>query len=347
MPPSTTPPPRVSIGVPVYNGEPFLPETLDSLLEQTEGDFEILLCDNGSTDRTEAIGREYAARDSRIHYERTERNQGAAFNFNRTLELARAPFFKWAAADDVCAPRFLEHCLHALEADPGAVLAYPLTAMIDEGGALIDEPGDVVRVGEWPTDVRGRTQTIIGAVFRDGRAAATTVHGVIRTQVLRDAHPFGAYFGSDFALVTELALAGRFAEVPELLAFLRRHPASSSGYARRPSAEAMQSFFRAGSGGWLRGQLALRRRYIEVPRAILRSDEPLPRRIALVGWTLGQVSQRAAWRVGWELRTLRRGGSAARDAADAERAHWSELCGAEVRSQRAAARWRTLARVAG
>jgi glycosyltransferase involved in cell wall biosynthesis len=347
MPVSTTPPPRVSIGVPVYNGERFLRETLDSLLAQTESDFEILLCDNGSSDGTEAIGRDYAARDPRIRYERSEHNRGAAFNFNRTLELARAPYFKWAAADDVCAPSFIERCLAALEADPGIVLAYPLTAMIDEGGELIDQPGDVVRIGEWPTDVRRRTQTIIGAVFRDGRAAATTVHGVVRTEVLRRAHPFGAYFGSDFALVTELALAGRIVEVPELLAFFRRHPDSSSGYARRPSAKAMESFFHAGSGGWLRGQLALRRRYVEVPRAILRSREPLARRLALVGWTAQQVSHRASWRIGWELRALRRGAKAATDAAQSERPHWSQLCSADARSVSTAARWRALAHLAG
>ena len=283
MPVSTMPPPRISVGVPVYNGERFLPETLDSLLAQTESDFEILLCDNGSTDGTEAIGRDYAARDPRVRYERTPQNRGAAFNFNRTLELASAPYFKWAAADDVCAPRFLERCLAALEEDHGVVLAYPLTAMIDEDGALIDQPGDVARVGEWPTDVRRRTQTIIGAVFRDGRGAATTVHGLVHTDAVRRARPFGAYFGSDFALVTELALIGRIAEVPELLAFFRRHPDSSSGYARRPSAKAMESFFHAGSGSVLRGQLALRRRYVEVPRAILRSREPLARRLLLVG----------------------------------------------------------------
>lgn len=343
---TTTPRPRVSIGVPVYNGERFLPETLDSLLAQTEGDFEILLCDNGSSDGTEAICRDYAARDPRIRYERNERNHGAAFNFNRTLDLARAPYFKWAAADDVCAPTFLEQCLAAIEADPGAVLAYPLTAMIDDGGALIGRPDDVVRLGEWPADVRGRTRTIVGAVFRDGRAAATTVHGVIRTEALRRAHPFGAYFGSDFALVTELALLGGIAEVPELLAFMRRHPASSSGYARRPSAKAMESFFHAGSRGWLGGQLALRRSYVEVPRVILRSGEPLPRRLALVGWTLRQVSHRAAWRIGWELRSLRRGASAATDAVVLPHPHWSDLCRPDARSAGPAARWRALARVA-
>jgi glycosyltransferase involved in cell wall biosynthesis len=63
--------PRVRIGLPAYNGERHLPAALDSLLAQTYGDFELIISDNASTDRTEEICREYAARDSRIRYHRS------------------------------------------------------------------------------------------------------------------------------------------------------------------------------------------------------------------------------------------------------------------------------------
>ena len=79
--------PRVSIGIPVYNGENYLAEALDSLLRQSFGDFELLISDNASTDRTQEICRAYAARDARIRYVRQDRNIGAGPNHNRVLEL--------------------------------------------------------------------------------------------------------------------------------------------------------------------------------------------------------------------------------------------------------------------
>jgi glycosyltransferase involved in cell wall biosynthesis len=74
--------PRVSIGMPVYNGEPYLTRALDALLAQSFTDFELIISDNASTDATETICREYAARDRRIRYYRCNENHGAAWNFN-------------------------------------------------------------------------------------------------------------------------------------------------------------------------------------------------------------------------------------------------------------------------
>ena len=83
----------VSIGVPVYNGENHLAAALDSFLRQTYEDFEVVVSDNGSTDRTEQIARDYAARDPRIRYYRSDINFGAAWNFNRVVELAQGEVF--------------------------------------------------------------------------------------------------------------------------------------------------------------------------------------------------------------------------------------------------------------
>jgi glycosyltransferase involved in cell wall biosynthesis len=77
--------PRVSIGLPVYNGERFLKEALDSLLAQIYTDFELIISDNASTDQIESICRTYAASDRRIRYYRNKENVGAAHNFNRVL----------------------------------------------------------------------------------------------------------------------------------------------------------------------------------------------------------------------------------------------------------------------
>ena len=105
------PVPRVSVGLPVYNGERFLAQAIDSVLQQTHSDLELVISDNASTDRTEEICRSYTTQDSRVRYFRSSANIGACRNFSRVFELSRAPYFKWACYDDICVPGFLEKCV--------------------------------------------------------------------------------------------------------------------------------------------------------------------------------------------------------------------------------------------
>jgi glycosyltransferase involved in cell wall biosynthesis len=109
--------PKVSIGMPVYNGEKYIREALGSLLAQTFTDFELIISDNASTDGTEAICREYAARDSRIRYVRQSENRGPAPNFQYVLNEAVGQYFMWAAADDEWLPTFVSECRTVLEND--------------------------------------------------------------------------------------------------------------------------------------------------------------------------------------------------------------------------------------
>src|SRR4029453_11186732 len=127
--------PMVSIGLPVYNGERYVGELLNSLLAQSFTDFELLISDNASTDATELICRRYAAADPRIRYVRQETNRGAAVNHNLLLEHARGRYFKWVGHDDRCDHDYLAACLAALEADPGAVLCHSDTVVIDLDGS--------------------------------------------------------------------------------------------------------------------------------------------------------------------------------------------------------------------
>ena len=129
--------PRVTVGVPVFNGESFLAETLDSLLNQTFSDFEIVISDNASTDRTEEICRAYAARDPRIRYYRSDANRGAAWNHNRVFELARGEYFKWNSADDLCAPEFLARCVAALDEDASAIMVCSNVLVSDDYGEAV------------------------------------------------------------------------------------------------------------------------------------------------------------------------------------------------------------------
>lgn len=98
---------KLSIGMPVYNGEEYIRDALDSLLGQTFVDFELIISDNASTDTTEKICLEYARRDSRIFYFRQKENIGAVANFQFVFEHAQTNLFMWAAYDDKWAKNYL------------------------------------------------------------------------------------------------------------------------------------------------------------------------------------------------------------------------------------------------
>jgi len=115
----------VTIGLPVFNGEAFLRRAVDSILAQTYADFELLISDNCSTDGTAGICQSHLLAHQRVRYLRQPENIGAAKNYNKLVALSSSKYFKWAAHDDVMAPRFLEECLRALEQDPGVVLHFP------------------------------------------------------------------------------------------------------------------------------------------------------------------------------------------------------------------------------
>ena len=127
MPLDVTGSPRLTVGLPTYNGEEYLAQALDSLLAQTFTDFELIISDNASTDATESIARAYAARDPRIRYVRHPRNRGSAFNHTYVIREARGEYFKWASDDDLYAPDLLERCVEALDNRPEIPLAHAWT----------------------------------------------------------------------------------------------------------------------------------------------------------------------------------------------------------------------------
>lgn len=213
--------PRVSIGLPVYNGESYLELALQSLLGQTFDDFEILISDNASSDRTADICQEYAGRDGRIRYERAAENLGAARNYNRVFEMSSGEYFKWAAHDDLCAPTYLERCVETLDRAPsGVVLSYPNLLVIDANGTVVPWEDDDL-------DLRQkRPYDRLHQVLRNA-VMCSPIFGLIRSSALRRTRLIGAYNGSDHVTLAELALLGEFWEIPEQLFYRRRHPGDS------------------------------------------------------------------------------------------------------------------------
>lgn len=125
--------PKVSICIPTYNGATYLEETLESVSAQTFGDFEAIVVDDGSTDATVDICAEFARRDPRFRVERNPRNRGLVGNWNRCVELSRAPWVKFVFQDDLLRPIGLSTLLDAATR-AGTPLAFGRRGFIFEDG---------------------------------------------------------------------------------------------------------------------------------------------------------------------------------------------------------------------
>jgi len=208
----------VSIGMPVYNGELYLEEAINSVLDQTFTDFELIISDNASTDRTAEICAEYETRDPRIRYFRQERNLGAAPNHNFTVEKAKGRYFKWLAHDDIIDPNWLERCVEVLERYSEVQLAFPRTLRIDESGAVTGsypDYGGMRLMSSRPSERFG------DMVCKQHNCVA--IFGLVRTRQLLETNMLSAREDSDRHLLADLALRGPLFEIPEYLFKRREH----------------------------------------------------------------------------------------------------------------------------
>jgi len=237
--------PRVSVGLAVYNGENYLREAIDSILAQTFTDFELILSDNASTDKTQEICLEYAAKDNRIRYYCNDRNMGAAWNQTRVYELARGEYYKLAAHDDLITPDFLEKCVKALDQNPSAVLCHSWTRKIDRDGNILEDQGDGSYIPNYPSYIRF-IKRVLQPLLGDGKThfdspsprvrfrsqigtynSCYHIFGLMRVSALKQTPGLENYSHSDGVLLARLALLGKFCEIPEYLFISRKHAGQS------------------------------------------------------------------------------------------------------------------------
>jgi glycosyltransferase involved in cell wall biosynthesis len=213
--------PLLGVGLFVFNGERFIEEALQSILNQTFTDFELIISDNASTDRTGEIAQAYAKCDDRIRYYRSEKNMGAGWNARRVYELARGKYFKWAAVDDLLEPDLLERCVEILESDPGCVVAHARTKEVDENRVFIRNYVTPTK-SDYDDPV-----TRFREMLWEGGDRCYQIYGVMRMSALRQLPPQGIYVNADGVLLARMSLLGRFYEVPEYLFVNRRHSTQS------------------------------------------------------------------------------------------------------------------------
>lgn len=221
LPAPSSPPPSVSIGLPVYNGARFLPQALESLLGQSFSDIELIVSDNASSDSTQDICTEYAMRDARIRYVRQNVNIGAMRNWNFVARQARGKYFKWSSASDYCAPDMLARCFAAMEAESDIVLCYGQTCLVDqETGELTEYTGNIEIMEDRPHE---RFSKLCGSLKLNNAYG-----GLIRTDALHRTKLNRLYSGGDIILMAELALMGRFRLLPQTLLYRRMGRETSS-----------------------------------------------------------------------------------------------------------------------
>ncbi len=225
--------PRVSIGLPVYNGEKYLEKALDSLLSQTFSDFELIIADNASTDATESICQTYCRADRRIRYIRNQSNIGAINNFNLTFSLAVGEYFRWATYDDIVLPEYLQRCVSVLDNEPAAILCHPRTIIIDENGDSVGPYDDYLDFRSDRPHERFRNY-----LFRPA-TLCNAIMGVIRRRELEKTPLLGNHLAADKVLLGELALRGKFYRLDEYLFLRRLHPEKSDRANRKRSALAV------------------------------------------------------------------------------------------------------------
>lgn len=264
---------RVTLAFTTFNVERYLAGAFDAVLAQDYTDFEVVVCDNRSTDGTWDICQRYAAKDDRFRIHRNETNLGVAGNFQRAVSLARGEFFRLTAHDDLMAPTLLRRCVEVLDANPAAVLAYPRATVIDDDGAELF-------VCEGEPDLRdARPSRRIADLVRAWQLN-NEIFGLIRTDVLRRTRGHGAFASGDRRLLVELAALGEFHLIPEALFYRRVHRLSTFGGGRDATERSqwLEPNLRGqGRFDWADG--AVSRMTYETVKALLRNQLPRSTRL--------------------------------------------------------------------
>jgi glycosyltransferase involved in cell wall biosynthesis len=285
--------PRISVGMPVYNRERYLPVAIEAHLNQTNGDFELIITDNASTDHSEEICRSYAARDSRIRFYRNDRNLGAAGNYRRCFELAGGEYFRWMASDDSVSPNLHERALEVLDRDPTVMVAYGRTKIIDGQGNITGDFDENLHLMDVHPSNRWK-----GVLFN--MRLGNVPYGLTRTALLRKTGLIRNYTGGDIPLVAEMSLYGKFYEIQDAFFYRRMHEEAAS--ALKSSEEVMKVYDPARrSGFFAREWVHLGAHLLSVARAPIQTTEKVQ-----VYWFM---LRRAIWQrqtLGSELGALAR-----------------------------------------
>jgi glycosyltransferase involved in cell wall biosynthesis len=220
--------PRVSVGMPAYNAVRYIEAAVESILQQSLTDLELIVQDNASTDRTVELCEAIAARDPRVRVIRNPVNLGVNPNYRIVAENACGEYFKWHSANDLIDRDYLERCAEVLDKRRDVVLAFGRTVLFQsdtESGTPYDDNMNI----EDDEPLTRFHRTIAELRLNN------MINGLIRRDVLMRTSVHPDYYSSDNVVLSELALAGKIVLVPETR-FFRRMDKHSATRLQTPTA---------------------------------------------------------------------------------------------------------------
>lgn len=234
---------KIAVGLPVYNGADYIAEAIESVLAQSYGDYHLLISDNASTDGTDAICCEFAARDPRVKYIRQSENLGLVGNGRFLLQKAEAyEYYAIIGHDDVWMPHFLETLLPLLENDKAAVLAMGRYRFIDENGNGLELNENLFK-----TEKIEKMKSLARPDRMSIQPSAIFIHGLIRRdcfiETLFNYH--GTY--EDVFMLRYFAGLGHFVTSAETVFLKRMHPKEYSNSNAYRAENANQDYRRVAS----------------------------------------------------------------------------------------------------
>ena len=220
----------LNIGMPVYNGEKYVRQAIDSLLTQNFKDFELIISDNASTDHTAEICKRYLEKDNRIKYYRNKVNIGPLVNFNNLINYATAPYFMWASHDDMWEPSYISKLINIMKSDKSIALAFSDFDNIDEDGKQIRVYPKILKLSSSETIFKRLFKFIM---FEESDGKANLIYGIMRLNRLKEIGGFNKTLGevaADDLFLFSMLFKGNFYIIDELLFHKRR---SLGWYERR------------------------------------------------------------------------------------------------------------------
>lgn len=219
--------PTISVGMPVYNCERYLKEAIESILNQSFRDFELIISDNASTDKTEDICKQYANIDNRIIYIKQKENIGAIENFKFVLSKAKASYFIWVAGDDSNRSDFFEKLYFQFQTSPELICV--MSDVENIGIKNFYSKLDTVRINNKIEDWIFKRK-----IFFKLKSSNLyfIFYGLYKIDYLKKVqlnykNKVRYLSNSEIPFLAQLVLLGRVGSIPESLKIYRRHTLSS------------------------------------------------------------------------------------------------------------------------
>jgi glycosyltransferase involved in cell wall biosynthesis len=222
----------ISIGMPIYNGEKFLEKKLKSIISQTYSNFELIISDNGSTDKTSSICLKYQKEDDRIKYFRHEKNRGITWNFNFVLKKSKKEFFIFSSVDDVISNNFLEKNFNVLQSNPKIAVSISKIETYNSINQLDKSSKNLTK--KLKQKIRPTNTISINGTYENKvreylkKSTCQVIYGLFRKNSIKEIK-FESFIGNDWAVFLDILKTGDLYVIDEIMMYEYESGATGNG----------------------------------------------------------------------------------------------------------------------